>query len=105
MNNELKNLLAKDLGIDALPEEAQDQILSRIGEIVLRSTTGAIFEKLTPEQREEFERLGADEDADKIQEFLARTVPDIQTLMEGEVKKTIARFKEAEDTVIEKEGI
>lgn len=105
MNNELKAMLAKDLGIHDLPEEAQDQILVSLGDIILRSTTTAIFEKLSDEQRVEFEKLSADEDPTKIQEFLAQAVPNMQQLMEQEVKKTIARFKQAEDTVVENEII
>lgn len=103
MNNELKATLVKDLGISDLPQEAQDQILVSLGDIILRSTTTAIFERLNDEQRMEFERLTADEDPAKIQEFLAKTIPDMPKLMEDEVKKTIARFKQADDKVIEKE--
>ena len=102
MNNELKATLIKELAIDALPPEAQDQILVSLGDIILRSTTTAIFEKLNPQQREEFERLTEDEDPEKIQEFLARTIPEMPQLMEAEVKKTIARFKEADDAVVER---
>jgi succinate dehydrogenase flavin-adding protein (antitoxin of CptAB toxin-antitoxin module) len=105
MNNELKATLVKDLGIADLPQEAQDQILASLGDIILRSTTTAIFERLNDEQRVEFDRLSADEDPDKIQEFLNRTIPDMPKLMEEEVKKTIARFKQAEDTVIDNEQI
>ena len=105
MNNELKATLIKDLGIADLPQEAQDQVLASLGDIILRSTTTAIFERLNDEQRVEFEKLSADEDPAKIQEFLAQTIPDMQALMEQEVKKTIERFKQAEDTVIENEII
>lgn len=105
MNNELKATLVKDLGIADLPQEAQDQVLASLGDIILRSTTTAIFERLNDEQRTEFDRLSADEDPDKIQEFLNKTIPDMPKLMEEEVKKTIARFKQAEDTVIDNEQI
>lgn len=105
MNNELKATLVKDLGIADLPQEAQDQVLASLGDIILRSTTTAIFERLNDEQRTEFDRLSADEDPDKIQEFLNKTIPNMPKLMEEEVKKTIARFKQAEDTVIDNEQI
>lgn len=105
MNNELKAMLAKDLGIHDLPEEAQDQILASLGDIILRSTTTAIFERLNDEQRTQFEQLSADEDPSKIQDFLTQNVPDMPKLMEEEVKKTIARFKQAEDSVVENEII
>ncbi|MDO8604099.1 MAG: DUF5663 domain-containing protein [bacterium] len=91
-NTELREILIKELGIEGLPEEAQDEIVGKLGEIILKSLTVAIFDKLSGEAREEFERISEAGDSDLIQEFLEKSVPDLHLLMEEEVKKTLNNF-------------
>lgn len=95
-NQELREILIKELGIDGLPEEAQDEIVAKLGDIILKSLTTAIFEKLSGDARAEFERIGAKGDHALIQEFLEETVPDLHSLMEEEVKRTLRNFAEME---------
>ncbi|MEK7460074.1 MAG: DUF5663 domain-containing protein [Patescibacteria group bacterium] len=95
-NKELHNILIKELGIQNLPEEAQNEIVSKLGEIILKSITVTIFEQLPPEGRAEFESITQSGDNDLIQEFLGRTIPDLPDLMEAEVKKVLLAFKTAE---------
>lgn len=102
MNPEIRTAIIKELSIESLPEQAQDQIIAQLGGIVLQATTVAIFEKLSPEKRAEFEEVSKDEDPTKIQEFLAAQVPNMQELMSEELKKVIEQFKQGEDTVVEK---
>lgn len=101
MDTELKALLVKDLGLTALPEETQDQILARLGEITLRAVVLTIFEKLPEEKRALFDEIATTEDPARIQAFLAENIPNLKELMDEELKKTVARFKEADDKVIE----
>ncbi len=91
-NQELREILVKELGIGSLPEEAQDEIVGKLGEIILKSLTVAIFEKLPNDARAEFENIGAKGDPALIQEFLEKNVPDMHTLMEEEVKRTLQNF-------------
>lgn len=91
-NQELREILTKELGIGGLPEEAQDEIVGKLGEIILKSLTVAIFEKLPNDARTEFERIGAKGDHALIQEFLEKNIPDLHALMEEEVKKTLRNF-------------
>lgn len=94
-NKELREILINELGIQALPEEAQDEIVSKLGEVILRSVTVAIFEKLGDEARAEFERVSKEDEPELVQRFLEENVPDMQTLMEEEVKRTLKNFAEA----------
>lgn len=105
MNPEIKANLIKELNIGELPEAAQDQIIAQLGEIVLKATTVAILENLSPEKRAEFEALSEGEDPTKIQEFMTANVPNMQQLLEQELKKTLAQFKEGDDQVVEKTEI
>lgn len=93
-NQELRDILIKELGIDGLPEEAQDEIVAKLGEVILKSLTVAIFEKLPNDARTEFERISAKGDHSLIQEFLEENVPDLHTLMEEEVKKVLESLAE-----------
>lgn len=94
MNNELRDILIKELDIGALPEEIQNEVIGKTGETVLKFLTMAIFERLTPEAREEFEKISTAGDNSLIQEFLARSIPDLPMLMETEVKKALVLFNE-----------
>lgn len=105
MDTELKALLVKDLGLTNLTEEVQDQILARLGEITLKAVTLAIFEKLPEAKRAEFDEIALAEDPAKIQAFLTENIPNLKELMDAELKKTIAKFKEADDKIIEPEQI
>jgi len=94
-NQELREILIKELGIEMLPEEAQDEIVAKLGEVILRSVTVAIFEKLGDEARAEFERVSKEDEPELVQRFLEENVPDMQTLMEEEIKRTLKNFAEA----------
>lgn len=98
MDKELRQTLITDLGINHLPEDAQNQIIARLGELALRSMTVAIFEQLSSEQRAEFETVSATNDPEKIQTFLAEYIPNIAELMHDELQKTITRFKQQDAT-------
>ncbi len=95
-NQELRDILINELGIGELPEEAQDEIVVKLGEVILKSLTVAIFEKLSTEARVKFEKLGAKGDHALIQEFLEENIPDMHTLMEEEVRRTLQNYAELE---------
>lgn len=95
-NQELRTILIKELGIEGLPEEAQDEIVSKLGEVVLKSLTASIFEKIPNEARAEFERIAETNDSERIQNFLSEHIPDLHLLMEEEVRKALERFAELE---------
>lgn len=93
MNNpELRNILIAELGIGHLPDEAQAEIVEKLGEVILKSLTVAIFDKIPNEARAEFERVSAKKDDVLIQEFLEEHIPDMHTLMEEEVRRTLQNY-------------
>ena len=95
-NQELRDILIKELGIGELPEEAQDEIVVKLGEVILKSLTIAICDKLSAEARVEFEKIGSKGDPALIQEFLEDNIPDMHTLMEEEVRRTLQNYAELE---------
>lgn len=95
-NQELRTMLIKELGIEGLPEEAQDEIVAKLGEVILKSLTVSIFEKIPNEARVDFERIAADNDSERIQSFLNDHIPNLHELMEEEVRKALQKFAENE---------
>ncbi len=95
-NQEIRELIIKEIGIEGLPEDAQNEIIGKLGEIALKSLTITIFEKLPKEARAEFEEVSAEGDYELVQKFLAQHVPDLPALMADEVRKTLQDFKEQE---------
>lgn len=93
-NQELRNTLIKELGLERLPPEAQEEIVFKLGEVILKSITVAIFEKLPEDARKEFEDITKKADQNLIQEFLEKHIPDLSSLMEQEVKRTLKNFSE-----------
>lgn len=95
-NQELRDILIKELGISGLPEEAQDEIVTKLGDVILKSLTVAIFEKLPNDARTKFEHIAEKGGYELIQEFLEENIPDMHALMEEEVKKTLQNYAEIE---------
>lgn len=95
MNNpELRDALIKELGIEELPEKAQNEIVDKLGEVIFKSLTVSIFEKLSDDARIEFEKISAKGDNSLIQKFLDENIPDMQAIMEEEIKKTLQDLAE-----------
>lgn len=94
-DQELRTLLIQELGIEHITAEAQDEIIGKIGDIILKSLTATIFETLTPEARAEFDTISALGDPALVRKFLEEHAPNMQQLLEAEMRKTIAGFKTA----------
>ena len=92
INHDLRDILIQELGIGSFPEEAQREVIAKLGDIILKSLTTKIFEKLPQKDRETFERISATGETDRIQEFLEMSVPNLHTLMEEEIKKTLQSY-------------
>lgn len=100
-NQELRTILIKELALETLPEEAQDEVISKLGDNILKSLTRRIFERLSSEDRKKFEMISKTGDDERIQEFLEVAVPDMHNIMEEEIKKTIRLYKEKEEGATE----
>lgn len=94
MQDELTVLIAKDLGITGLPLEEQKKLIGEFGEVALKAATLAVAGKLAEDKREEFAKLAEAGDAAALQAFLAREVPEHETLAKAAVAEEVRRFKE-----------
>jgi len=98
-NEALRETLVEELGIRELAKEAQDEILAKLGEIVLKSATATIFEKLSASERAEFEKISKAGNPKHIKSFLEHTIPDMPAIMEEEMKKTLESFRKGEQLI------
>lgn len=97
MSNEnqdkIKEEIMRDLGFDKLTQEKQDEILAKIGEIILKKIFIATIDKLSPEDGENFRKmLKRGEGVESIEEFLGAKIPDYDMIIEKiveEVKEDI----------------
>ena len=96
-DKELRSIIIKEINAEHLPEEAQDEIILKVGENILSSLTTRIFEQLSSEDRNKFETISKKGDSALINEFLEEVIPDMHSLMEKEIKKTLQQYREKEE--------
>lgn len=97
--NDLNNTLIKDLGMEGLPREVQDEVIARLGENILRRITVSIVEKISPEARHEFDSISEAGDSERMKTFLNGQIPDFDNFVKGEVEKSVTEFKQLAATV------
>jgi len=87
MNNnvnqdKIKVEIMKDLGFDKLSEDKQDEILAKIGEIILKKMFIETVDRLGPEDAEKFkDMLKNGESVESIEEFLGAKIPDYDMII------------------------
>lgn len=96
MPDELTRQMATTLGINELPSEVQEELISSFSEVALKAATVAVLEKLPEGKREEFATLAEAGDASALQAFLNREVPGHEALAGAAVAEEVKRFKESQ---------
>ncbi len=86
----LQQNIIQDLGLQDLPQETQIKLLTQMTESVLKRITVQVLERLSEQEREEFDKLQEAGDANKVNEFLMSKIPDYEDM----VQKIVAEFKE-----------
>jgi hypothetical protein len=90
---EITNLVSKELGLEQLPEEMQQDILARLGEAALKNALLEVLDKLPTEAEGEFKKVSESGDVAKIQYFLKQQIPDYESIMKRSVIKVVEEFK------------
>ena len=94
MHDKLTQAIAADLGISDLPPKEQEAVIAQFGEVALKAATLAVVNKLAADKRDIFAGLAAKGDAQAVQEFLAREVPDHEEIAKAAVEVEVKRFKD-----------
>ena len=92
MKNILKQNIVKDLGLDTLPVEKQEEVLLRVGKIVFQNVIMRVLDELNEKDKSEFDKLLSErpDDEEAILSFLQSHISNIDGIVEEEITK----FKE-----------
>ncbi len=92
----MDDLLTKtlsELGIDDLPIEMQDQILSKFTENLIKQIGLKIFPLIPEASRDTFEKLSSQGDVIALNNFLKEKIPDSEKIIIEEINKAKVEFK------------
>lgn len=89
----LKNLIARELGLEGAPEDVLDDAVAQIGQSIMERTTLAILERLTPEDQEEYGRIAETGEYEKAHEFASSKIENFQEFVLGEARAEIGELK------------
>ncbi|HFC36100.1 MAG TPA: hypothetical protein ENJ49_00280 [Candidatus Moranbacteria bacterium] len=94
--NETVEKIIAELGLDKLPKDRQDDILAKIGELILKKIFVETIDKLSDADRREFEKmLERGESAENIESFLEEKIDNYAKIVEDivvEIKNDISPF-------------
>ena len=97
MNNQNQNAgkiretIMKELGLEKLPQEKQEELIAKMGEVILKKMFLETVEKLDEDGRKHFERMLEEKRTpEEIEEFLKVKIPDYGEIL----KKIVMDLKE-----------
>ncbi len=96
MSNTLQQSVITLLGIDKMPLEQQNEVMTKIGGIIYQGILSRALETLPEEKQVEFEKLTDNNvEPDELFSFLTANVPTFQQIVEEEVKSFTGEVEHA----------
>ena len=86
MPKKLKENLIKDLGIDQLPEDKREEVLTLMTEALLKRIVVVALERIPGNKKEEFDEIFKSRDSEKINEFLSDNIPGYEKMVKNEIE-------------------
>jgi hypothetical protein len=99
MQDEIQQAVAKELGIEGLTSEEQQDLIAQMTGILLKAASIAILEKLPESKRDEFVAIAGQENETAIRTFLEKELPESEAIVRTAVAEEIRRFKDSQTTV------
>lgn len=93
-NQDTREEIIKELELGGLPPEAQDEIIAKFAENLLKSVAMTMLDTLPEDKRGEFETLVGTGDSAQVFTFLKQHVPNADALIQTELRKSIAEIKQ-----------
>lgn len=90
---ELKKIISKHLGIDNFSEKDRDEIISRLGENIMKRASLSAFSMLSHKEQVEFSEIASSGDPEKAHAFLLSKVPNIKNLIQKEAEEELKDIK------------
>lgn len=96
MQKEINDDIIQHLGLQNLSEEKQNEVLAKIGEIILKKIFIATVHTLTDEDKKEFEQmLKRETNANEVETFLKTKIKDYPTLIQKVVEEVKSQLPRA----------
>lgn len=92
--------IIKELGIDQLPPEKQEEILTAMTEVILKRITLRVLENFSEEQKDEFDKICAQGDQAKVSQYLEANVADYESIIKEETAKFRNEMHETVDNLL-----
>ena len=88
MFNKINSDIREILGINALPEEKQNEMMEKMGGLVYQEIMLRALDQLTEEEKDEFEKLITENnDPEAMFSYREKKVPDIENIAHEEAEK------------------
>ncbi len=82
--SDMRNIF-EELKLEGLTQEQKDQILVQLTDSLLKRLVLRVYDKLTDKEQEEFDKLTDEGDAEKINSFLEKKIPEFEEIKNAEV--------------------
>jgi hypothetical protein len=93
MQDEVQQMLAKDLGLADLSSAEQKMLIEQFGLVALKSATIAVLEQMPEDKREEYTKLAEAGDAPTLKAFLDTAVPNHEQLVQAAIAEEVKEFR------------
>ena len=88
--DKIQENIIKEMGLEELPEDAQEEILTKMTESVLKKIAIETLERLSDEDRDEFEKLQETAAPAEIDSFLSSKIENYEEMLQ----KIVSEYKE-----------
>ncbi|NCU41761.1 MAG: hypothetical protein EOM19_03495 [Candidatus Moranbacteria bacterium] len=100
----LKKKILQHLGIEKIPQEMQDEIIAKFGEVVFKEILLQTLERLDEDQQKEYERmLERNASPEEMEVFLKERIPDYEQLIFSVIDSLMKDIKDASNVDNKKE--
>ncbi|OGY97704.1 MAG: hypothetical protein A2855_00295 [Candidatus Liptonbacteria bacterium RIFCSPHIGHO2_01_FULL_57_28] len=90
---ELKKMVAEEMGVSDLAPEMQEQIIDQFTQNALKRITISLYERLPEDAKAEFVKLGEANNTEGLLDLFKKNVPDLDAFIRDEVKDEVSEFK------------
>jgi len=85
--------ITDELSIGGMSKEAQENIITKLGENVLKKLTIDVFDEIPKNEHAEFETVLRSGNMDEAHKFLSEKIPNFDDFVNKSAKNTIEEFK------------
>lgn len=97
-NKEAQEKVLKTLGIENAPQEKQEEILAKIGEVALKETLLATLERLDEDQKNTYnELLEKNASPNEVEGFLKEAIPDYEEMVQRVISALMNDLQKAKE--------